>query len=357
MISYIRGWSLDLCIQAAVIKIVDLRSDTVTRPTVDMRRAMAAAEVGDDGYREDPTVIRLEERAASLVGKEAAVFVPSGTMANQIAVLTHTERGDEIFTDTGAHIYYSEAGSPAMLAGVQVCPVEGLLSETGLENLQKALRPPNIHFPRPRLLCLENTFNRGGGAIMPPGEMAAFYSLARARGLKVHLDGARTFNAAVASGLPATDFTRYCDSLMFCLSKGLGAPVGSLLAGTADFIGRARRYRQALGGGMRQAGVLAAAGLVALGRIPELAEDHHNARTLAEGLAGIKGLSIDPGLVQTNIVLVRTAEPAEEVAVSLAARGIWSLDFGTHLLRFVTHKDVGRDDINYALQVIDQVLS
>jgi len=334
-----------------------LRSDTVTRPTEEMRRAMARAEVGDDVFGEDPTVIRLEEEAASLVGKEAALFVPSGTMGNQAAVLAHTERGDEVVADADAHVYYYEVGSPAMLAGVQIRPVHRLLSPEGVDRLKAALRPPDIHFPRTRLLCLENTFNRGGGTVVPAEGMAALYALAKERGLAVHLDGARIFNAAVASGIPAAAFTRYCDSVMFCLSKGLAAPVGSLLAGTKAFIERARKYRKALGGGMRQAGVLAAAGLVALKRIPELAGDHHNARVLAEGLAALKSLKIDLSAVQTNIIVAETVGPTSaEVIAILGERGVRCVAFGPRLVRFVTHKDVNRDDIAYALRVARGVL-
>ncbi len=338
------------------IRVVDLRSDTITRPTDEMRRAMAQAEVGDDVFGEDPTVIHLEEEAASLVGKEAALFVPSGTMGNQIAVLAHTERGDEVIADAEAHIYYYEVGSPAMLAGVQMRPVDGLLSPEGVDRLKAALRPADIHFPRTRLVCLENTFNRGGGTIVPAEMMAELYALAKERGLAVHLDGARIFNAAVASGVPATAFTKYCDSVMFCLSKGLAAPVGSLLAGTKAFIERARKYRKALGGGMRQAGVLAAAGLVALRRIPELAEDHYNARILAEGLAGVEGLKVDLSTVQTNIIVAETIGlTSTEVITALGKRGVRCVSFGPRLVRFVTHKDVNRNDIAYALKVAREV--
>jgi len=344
-------------LEALIIRVVDLRSDTVTKPTPAMRRAMAEAEVGDDVWGEDPTVNRLEAEAAALVGKEAALFVPSGTMGNQIAVLAHTARGDEVLADAGAHVYYYEVGSPAMLAGVQIRPVEGLLSPAGLCALHNALRPADIHFPRTRLVCLENTFNRGGGTIMPPVEMAAIHNLARERDLAVHLDGARIFNAAVALNTTAEAFTRHADSVMFCLSKGLAAPVGSILAGTREFIDRARKYRKALGGGMRQAGVLAAAGLVALARIPELAEDHRNARVLAEGLARIEGLGVDPAAVQTNIVVVETtAYTAADVQAALADRGVYCSSFGPHLLRFVTHKDVDREDIAHTLDVVQEVL-
>ncbi|WP_027717064.1 low-specificity L-threonine aldolase [Desulfovirgula thermocuniculi] len=341
------------------MKVIDLRSDTVTVPDREMRAAMAGAAVGDDVYGEDPTVRQLEEKAADLVGKEAALFVPSGTMGNQVALLAHTERGDEVILDEEAHIYYYEAGSPAMLAGVQLKPVAGLLSERGPEVLRRAFRPPDIHFPPTRLVCLENTFNRGGGTVMPPEVMREIFALARERGLAVHLDGARIFNAAVALGCDVREFTRYCDSVMFCLSKGLGAPVGSLLAGSREFIARARRYRKALGGGMRQAGVLAAAGLVALKNIPRLAEDHANARLLAEALAGMPGMSVDLRTVQTNIVVARLTGgwPAPAFAERLAQEGVRCHAIGPNAVRFVTHRDVSRADIEAAIAIIGKVLA
>lgn len=341
------------------MKVIDLRSDTVTVPDEEMRAAMAGAAVGDDVYGEDPTVRELEKRAAALVGKEAALFVPSGTMGNQVALLAHTERGEEVILDEEAHIYYYEAGSPAMLAGVQLKPVAGLLSERGPEVLRRAFRPPDIHFPPTRLVCLENTFNRGGGTVMPPALMREIYDLARGRGLAVHLDGARIFNAAVALGCDVRELTRYCDSVMFCLSKGLGAPVGSLLAGGREFIARARRYRKALGGGMRQAGVLAAAGLVALQNIPRLAADHAHARLLAEALAEMPGMSVDLRTVQTNIVLARLtgSRSAPAFAERLAQEGVRCHAIGPHTLRFVTHRDVSRADIEAAIEIIGKALA
>ncbi|WP_179946700.1 low-specificity L-threonine aldolase [Desulforamulus ferrireducens] len=340
------------------IRIVDLRSDTVTLPTDDMRQAMASAEVGDDVYGEDPTVKRLEETAASLLGKEAGLFVPSGTMGNQIAVLTHTARGEEVILDAEAHIYFYEVGAPALLAGVQTRPVPGLLSADGPELLKSSLRPVDIHFPHTSLLCLENTFNRGGGTILPPATMAEFYSIAQERGLKVHVDGARIFNAAVGLGIDVKELAKHCDSLMFCLSKGLAAPVGSLLVGTREFIDRARKYRKALGGGMRQAGCLAAAGLVALNSIDRLAQDHANARRLAEGLAKLPGLQVDLDKVQTNIAVIEVTgqQTAAEIVQLLFERGVKCGTFGPSSIRMVTHKDVSAEDIEYALQVAEEVV-
>ena len=335
--------------------MIDLRSDTVTKPTAEMRKAMAAAEVGDDVYGEDPTVNKLELTAAELVGKEAALFVPSGTMGNQIAVLVHTGRGDEVLLDPESHIAYYEVGSPAMFAGVQLRGVPGLLEAGGPDALHKAFRGQDIHLPETRLVCLENTFNRGGGTIMPPEAMGALYSLSGELGLKVHLDGARIFNAAVASGGQARDYTRHCDSVMFCLSKGLCAPVGSMLAGDGEFIRRARKYRKALGGGMRQAGILAAAGLEALKLIPRLDEDHLNARLLAEELSRFKGLGVDLDKVQTNIVLVDvsgTGMDSEQFVKAIREVGVNAVTFSPKLVRFVTHRDVSRRDIEDAVQAV-----
>ena len=341
------------------IRIVDLRSDTITLPTDEMRQAMASAEVGDDVYGEDPTVKRLEETAASLLGKQAALFTPSGTMANQIAVLTHTARGEEVILDSEAHIYFYEVGGPALLAGVQTRQVPGLLSENGPEALKQSLRPQDIHFPHTSLVCLENTFNRGGGTILSPEIMREMYGIARDRGLKVHVDGARIFNAAVGLGVDVKVFAEQCDSLMFCLSKGLAAPVGSLLVGTQEFIERARKYRKALGGGMRQAGILAAAGLVALNSIDRLAEDHTNARRLAEGLSQLPGLRVALEKVQTNIVVIEVTgrQSAADVVRLLFERGVKCGASGPTTIRMVTHKDVYAEDIEYALQVAKEVVA
>ncbi|HUW66010.1 MAG TPA: low-specificity L-threonine aldolase [Spirochaetia bacterium] len=337
------------------MRMIDLRSDTVTLPSEEMRVAMSRAEVGDDVFGEDPTINRLQELAAALTGKEAALFVPSGTAGNQIAVLTHTQRGDEVILDDEAHIYYYEAGSPAMLSGVQLKPVKGLLSQQGPEVLLRAIRPPDIHFPRLRLVCLENTFNRGGGVIIPPSLMADIYGCAKRSGLAVHLDGARIFNAAVATGCDAREFTQYADSVMFCLSKGLGAPVGSLLTGSRDFIGQARRYRKALGGGMRQAGILAAAGLVALKNIPRLAQDHARARRLAEALAEFPSLEVNLDLVQTNMVMVKCKPglTAADFVQRLAARGVKTVAMGPDIVRLVTHLDISSEDIAECIKVFN----
>ncbi len=317
---------------------------------------MAGAEVGDDVYGEDPTVNALEELAASMVGKEAAVFLPSGTMANQAAVLTHTARGDEIIVEADAHIYWYEAGGVALLAGVQVWPLPGCRGVLDPETVKAAVRPANIHFPRTSLVCLENTHNRAGGAVWPLDRLDAVTGAAHAAGCAVHLDGARIFNAAIALGVPAARIADGCDSVMFCLSKGLGAPVGSILAGSRPWVVQARRARKVLGGAMRQAGVIAAAGLVALrDMVDRLAEDHMHARRLADALVGIPGITVRPDEVDTNMVMLATRRPAAEFCSALAARGVRTGFMDANRVRLVTHKDVSADDVDHATSVIAAV--
>ena len=336
--------------------IIDLRSDTVTKPTPAMRAAMARAEVGDDVFGEDPTVRELEELGASMLGKEAALFVASGTMGNQVAVMTHAGRGDEIIVEAEAHLYYYEAGALAVLAGVQVWPIAGDRGMIPVEKITAGIRGDNIHFPHTALLCLENTHNRAGGAVVDSAQTAAMADAAHQHGVPVHLDGARIFNAAASLGVGVSTLAAPADSVMFCLSKGLCAPVGSLLAGTRDFIARARRHRKQLGGGMRQAGILAAAGLVALREMTgRLADDHSHARYMAECLAGIPGLKINPQSVQTNIAIFSMAGlgvSAEAFLEALAARGLLGVGFGPGLVRFVTHHDVDKPGIEQALRIV-----
>ncbi len=338
------------------IKTVDLRSDTITLPSKEMRAAMARAEVGDDVFGEDPTVNLLESEAAALVGKEAALFVSSGTMGNLIAVLTHTARGDAVILDPEAHIYYYEAGGSSLIGGVQLWPVKNLHSHEGITNLKKALRPPDQHFAPATLLCLENTHNRNGGTILKPEEQDQYYGIACKSEISLHLDGARIFNAALALNCPVTDLTRSCDSIMFCLSKGLGAPVGSILAGSVAFIERARRYRKVLGGGMRQAGILAAAGLIALKHIPYLSEDHRRAKKLAEGITSRTIFKVYPSHPPTNMVIIDT-EPlsSDEFLSRLESYGVKSIAFGENRVRMVTHLDVSDDDIDSALGAIEKL--
>ena len=338
---------------------IDLRSDTVTKPTPAMRQAMARAEVGDDVFGEDPTVRELEETGAAMVGKEAALFVASGTMGNQVSVMTHAARGEEIIVETEAHLYYYEAGALAVLAGVQVWPIASERGYLAPERIAAGIRGDNIHFPRTALLCLENTHNRHGGALLTVEQMAAMAAAAHTHGVPVHLDGARLFNAAAALGVSAASLAGSVDSVMFCLSKGLCAPVGSLLAGSKEFVARARRHRKQLGGGMRQAGILAAAGLIGLREMaPRLAEDHANARRLVEGLASIRGLAVDPSAVRTNIVVFSVAPlglTSEEFLARLASRGVLGVSFGPETVRFVTHHDVETRQIDEALKMTAEV--
>ncbi|HEX77629.1 MAG TPA: low-specificity L-threonine aldolase [Dehalococcoidia bacterium] len=341
------------------MKVIDLRSDTVTQPTPEMRRAMYEAEVGDDVYGEDPTVNRLEAMAAERMGKEAALFTVSGSMSNLVAGLTHCQRGDEMITGADSHIFYYEVGSVATLGGVQIrlLPNDayGRLDPKAVE---AAIRGINLHLPPTGLICLENPHNRCGGTVLPPDYIESISEIAQRHGVPLYLDGARIFNAAIYLGIDARELTKYVTSVSFCLSKGLSAPVGSLLCGDADFIRRARKNRKRVGGGMRQAGILAAAGIVALERmVNRLAEDHENARYLAENLAEIPGLSVDLALVQTNIVAVRVEKgSAGRVEAELAKEGVKVSNLGDGRLRLVTHYGIERADVATALKVIRDVM-
>jgi len=338
--------------------MIDLRSDTVTWPTDEMRQAMAEAVVGDDVYGEDPTLNRLEELGAQKVGKDASLFVPSGTMGNLVALLSHTRPGDEIIVGAEAHIYYYEVGGLCRVAGVLPRLIDDQDGIFTAEAIEQAFRPPNMHFPETRLICLENTHNRGGGAVTPVENMREIYYLSRKHGLAVHLDGARIFNAAIAAGCPVTDFTRYADSVTVCLSKGLSAPVGSLLAGPREFVARARKARKLVGGGMRQAGVLAAAGIIALEKmVYRLADDHVNARRLAEGLAVIPGIVIDPRRVQTNIVSYGLAGITDgEFLKRLQGRGVLAGSPAPQRVRMVANRMVSAANIETALDVVRAVM-
>lgn len=338
---------------------VDLRSDTVTRPTPAMRAAMATAEVGDDVFGDDPTVNRLQERVAALLGQEAALFVPSGTMANQLAIRSVCEPGDELIIDQTTHSYNYEAGGPAALAGVSVALMPGPRGLFTPDQVEALVRPHDDHFPRSRMVIIENTNNRGGGSVWPVESVAAIRSAADRHGLHVHLDGARLMNACVARGLKPTDYTRHVDSVSLCFSKGLGAPVGSILAGRREFIVRAHRFRKMLGGGMRQVGILAAAASYALDHhVERLAEDHAHARRLAAALAQLPGVRIDPGTVETNIVLFdidpRLGTAAEFVARS-RERGVWMLALGPQRVRAVTHLDVSAEQIESAICTLREI--
>lgn len=332
--------------------MVDLRSDTVTKPTPAMRAAMAAAELGDDVFGDDPTVNALQERIAALLGKQAALFVPTGTQSNLCALMSHCQRGDEYIAGQLAHTYRWEGGGGAVLGSIQPQPLANQPDGTiALADIEAAIKPDDAHYARTRLLALENTW---GGKVLPPGYTEAATALARGKGLATHLDGARLFNAAVASRVPAADIARHFDSVSVCFSKGLGAPVGSALAGSADFIARAHRIRKMLGGGMRQSGVLAAAALHALDHhIDRLADDHANARALAEGLQGLPGVTVEQP--QTNILFVDIAADRATGAVDrLRQAGV--LCTGLYRLRFVTHLDVSAADIARAVTVLRQHL-
>jgi threonine aldolase len=329
------------------VRVIDLRSDTVTEPTDAMREAMARARVGDDVLGEDPTVNALEALAARVVGKPAALFVPTGTMANVLAVMSHTQKGDEVLVEAESHIYNMEAGSLSALAGTLPRP---LVTDRGCftgPQVEAALRPRDPHFAPTRLVCLENTHNRHGGTVATLEQIEEVATVAHRRELRVHLDGARLFNASVALGIRAARLAAPADSVAFCLSKGLSAPVGSLLCADAGLIGRARHFRKMLGGGMRQAGVIAAAGIVALEEmIDRLAEDHRTARALAEGLVGLPGLRLDVARVQTNMVRIDLDHhEARPLAATLAGRGVRVSTPGPRRLRLVTHRHVGAGDI------------
>ncbi|WPZ17025.1 low-specificity L-threonine aldolase [Geobacillus subterraneus] len=340
---------------------IDFRSDTVTKPTPEMRRAMSEAEVGDDVYGEDPTVNRLEALAAKMLGKEDALFVTSGTQGNQVAILTHCRPGDEVILEAESHIFLYEAGAAAALAGVQTRPIRGTNGAMDPDDIKKAIRSDDIHHPWSGLVCLENTHNKAGGKVISVETMKAIYHVANERSVPVHLDGARLFNAAVAAGVPVTDFTQYADTVQICLSKGLSAPVGSVLAGSRAFIKEARKWRKRLGGGLRQAGVLAAPGIIALETmVDRLAEDHANARLLANGLAAIPGLSVDVDGVETNIVLCHihdTGLSNEAFIALLKAAGILASPFDDGVIRFVTHREITTDLVQTALERIKRQLS
>lgn len=334
---------------------IDLRSDTVTRPTAEMRAAMAKAEVGDDVYGEDPSAIALESRVAALLGKQAALFVPSGTMGNQIAIMCHSQRGDEVYTGEGSHCIWYESGAGAAWSGVQFVEVgKGGLYEAS--ELAAALKPIAYYCPNPRVVVVENTHNRGGGKVFPSSAVDGIATLAKERGLALHLDGARIWNAAIASGATEKALAAPFDTVSVCFSKGLGAPIGSVLAGSAETILRARRFRKMLGGGMRQIGGLAAACSYALDHHrARLADDHANARRFAEIVAAAPGTTIEQP--ETNIVMVDLDRDAGPMAAALAARGVLVSAFGPKRLRVVTHLDVGPSEIERATRELCALLA
>ena len=340
--------------------IVDLRSDTVTKPTAEMRRVMASAEVGDDVFGDDPTVNALQEYVADLFGMEAALFVPSGTMGNEVAIAAHTRPGDEIIADRESHIYLYEGGGPAMLSGCSMKLLSGKWGMFSATDVRSAIRPDDCHAPRTSLVVIENTHNRGGGTCWPVEAIVEIRAVANEAGLKMHLDGARLMNACVATGKKPIDYTQHFDTASICFSKGLGAPVGSAVAGTKETVHRMHRMRKVFGGGMRQAGIIAAAAQYALEHHADrLAEDHENARRLAEGAAELPHISIDLDVVQTNIVYM-DVDPsfgtAGQLEDALRDEGVWMLALGERSIRAVTHLDVTREGIDRALQVMGKVL-
>lgn len=343
------------------MKIIDLRSDTVTLPTPAMREAIYSAELGDDVYGEDPSTNRLQEMAAEMMGKEEALLVPSGTMGNLTCVLAHCSRGQEVILGDKSHTFLNEAGGISALGGIQVHTVPNQVDGTiRLDDIEAAIRGDNIHYPRTRLICLENTNNRCSGAPLSPEYIDSVVALAKRHGLKVHLDGARIYNAAVALGVDVKELTRSVDSMIFCLSKGLSAPVGSMVCGSREFIAEALRTRKMLGGGMRQTGIIAAAGTVALEEMVErLAEDHMNARNLAKGIAHIPGLSIDLEKIKTNIIyldLLSDRMTADEFITRLAQKGVKLLRTGPSRFRMVTHYGIESEDIDAALVALRDVM-
>lgn len=340
---------------------VDLRSDTVTKPTPGMRRAMCEAEVGDDVLGDDPTVNKLQAMIAEMAGKEAALFVPSGTMSNQIAIKVHTQPGDEVICERDCHIFNYECGAPALVSSVQLMPVSGYRGIMDVDEVRRAIRISNIHHPRSRLIVVENTHNRAGGTIYPIEEIKRIYKVAKEYGLKLHLDGARLWNAHVETGISIREYSSYFDTVSLCFSKGLGAPVGSILVGDKEVIDMAKRVRKFLGGGMRQAGILASACIYAVGHhISRLKEDHANAKKLAIGVNEIDGLNVDMEAVQTNIVMIdieREDIDAYKLCDMLLERGIGMLPVREKRVRAVTNLNVSEADIDRTIDVLNEVFS
>ena len=341
--------------------LIDLRSDTVTHPTPEMREAMYRAEVGDDVYGEDPTVNRLEEIAAAKVGKEAAVYVTSGTMGNIVSLLSQTTRGQEIICEAGAHIFVNEVANLAMFGGCQMRAVKGHYGAMNPDEVEAAIRAENVHYPRTALIAHENTNNAAGGTLLPLDYLAKIKNIAENHGLKVHIDGARLFNAAAGLGVEPKEITKYADSVQCCLSKGLCAPIGGFVAGTKEFAKEARRYRKALGGGLRQSGITAAAGIIAIEKMSlRLGEDHARAKRLATGLAEIPGMDVDMGSVQTNIIRFGIKEgylSAPELAAKCKEKGILFGPQGQRAIRMVTHYYISDADVEKTLEATREAMA
>ncbi len=343
------------------MKPIDLRSDTVTKPTPEMRQMMAAAQVGDDVFGEDPSINALQDKVAALLGMEAALFVSSGTMGNQLAIRCHTEPGDEVICEENSHSFNYEGGGPAALSGVQMRPLPGVRGVISAQQIRAAVRPADDHFPRTSLVIVENTHNRASGAIFPFDELKGISGFTRENSLKLHMDGARLWNAHIATGIALRDYGALVDSVSLCLSKGLGAPVGSVLAGSRAFITRAHRFRKMWGGGMRQAGILAAAGIHAIDHhLARLAEDHRRARRLAETFAKFAGVVVDMEATQTNIMIAdveKAGLKTQELVVKMKESGVLCIAFSPTRLRLVTHLEISDADIDHTINVVHKVLT
>ena len=340
---------------------IDLRSDTVTLPTKEMLEAIMHAKLGDDVYEEDPTVNELQELAAEKMGKEAALLLPSGTQANLTSLMSNCNRGEQVILESESHIYWYEAGGISAIAGLFPWPIQTSTGAFNIEEVESAIRPKNIHYPKSTLICIENTHNRHGGTIITPAQIEAINEVAKKHSIKLYMDGARIFNAAVGLELDPKDFTKHVDNLMFCLSKGLSCPVGSLIVGKHDFIEKARKIRKLLGGGMRQAGIIAAPGIIALEKMTtRLKTDHENAKLLAELLSKIKGIQIDSKRIQTNIVTFNFTSPAindNSFIEELEENGVLALTQGKNNVRLVTHRGIEKEDIEKTVATIERILT
>jgi threonine aldolase len=342
-------------------KFIDLRSDTVTLPTEEMLEALRHAELGDDVFKEDPTVNKLEEMAAEKMGKEAALLVASGTQANLVSLMSNTKRGDAVILEAGSHIYWYEVGGLSAIGGLLPLPIKGHLGILDAEDVEAAIRRKDIHLPDTTLICIENTHNRAGGTIVTPDQIKAISDVVKAHGLQLYMDGARIFNAAVAIGVDVKEFTKYVDNLMFCLSKGLSCPIGSIIVGGQEFIDRARKIRKLLGGGMRQAGVIAAPGIIALEKMIErLEEDHRNARFLAQRLVKMDGISVELETVQTNIIHIDVSGlgvTSDQFVSKLKEKGVLALTRDRNKVRMVTHRGIKKEDIKKTLTISENVVN
>ncbi|MEM3403115.1 MAG: GntG family PLP-dependent aldolase [Nitrososphaeria archaeon] len=340
-------------------EIIDLRSDTVTLPTEEMLEAIKHAKLGDDVFGEDPTVNELESLAAQKMGKDAALLVTSGTQANLVSLVSNTKRGDGVILEAESHVFYYEVGGLSAIGGLVPITIKGNMGVLDPKDIEAAIRPKDIHFPETTVVAIENTHNRAGGTITTPDQIRAISEVAKARGLKLYMDGARIFNAAVALKTDVKNFTKHVDNMMFCLSKGLSCPVGSIVVGDHQFVERARRVRKMLGGGMRQAGIIAAPGIIALEKmVDRLEEDHRNARLLAEGLAKVNGIKVDMRIVQTNIVKFDVSDlgvTSGTFVFMLSKRGVLSLPFSERDIRMVTHRGIEKEHIEKALAVIEDI--